>query len=292
MTGSDPAGISPRPGTAGHLVFVKLGGSVITDKARLQTARPEVIDRLAQEVARARLSHPKLRLVVGHGSGSFGHVPARRYGTRQGVRTRADWYGFTEVAAVAARLNRLVVDRFLAAGVPVWSLQPSASAWCRGGELVALATAPVELALARGLVPVVYGDVALDELQGGTIISTEQILAYLARHFHRHGLTSPERMVLVSGVDGVFEGDPNREPNARRVPTITAGNWAEVHRTLGGSHAIDVTGGMLTKVEEMVALIRDLPGLTVHILSGERSGALQTVLQDPSAGVGGTLIRW
>jgi isopentenyl phosphate kinase len=292
MTGHEPGGSAPGPDTAGHLVFVKLGGSVITDKSQPQTACPAVIDRLAGEVARALRSQPDLRLVLGHGSGSFGHVPARRYGTRQGVRTTVDWFGFAAVAAAAAQLNRLVVDRFLAAGVPVWSLQPSASAWCRGGELVSMATAPLEQALARGLVPLVYGDVALDELQGGTIISTEQILAYLARHFQRHGLTPPERMVLVSGVDGVFEGDPNREPNSRQVPTITAGNWVQVRGTLGGSHVTDVTGGMLSKVEEMIALIRDLPELTVHILSGERSGVLQTVLQEPTAEVGGTVIRW
>jgi isopentenyl phosphate kinase len=208
------------------------------------------------------------------------------------VYTTADWFGFATVAAAATQLNRLVVDRFLAAGVPVWSLQPSASARCRGGDLVSLATAPLEQALARGLVPLVYGDVALDELQGGTIISTEQIFAFLARRFQRHGLTLPGRMILVSGVDGVFEADPNREPNSKQVPTITVGNWARVRDTLGSSHATDVTGGMLSKVEEMVTLIRDLPNLTVHILSGERSGALQTVLQDPATDAGGTVIRW
>ena len=129
-----------------ELVFVKLGGSVITDKARAETARPSVIDRLASEVGRAMAARPQLQLLLGHGSGSFGHGVARHHGTRKGVHTEADWRGFAEVAAVAARLNRLVVDAFLEAGVPVWSLQPSASALCQGGELVSLATAPVERA--------------------------------------------------------------------------------------------------------------------------------------------------
>ena len=36
-----------------ELVFVKLGGSVITDKTQPETARPEVIARLAGEIAAA-----------------------------------------------------------------------------------------------------------------------------------------------------------------------------------------------------------------------------------------------
>jgi isopentenyl phosphate kinase len=202
------------------------------------------------------------------------------------VHSPAEWQGFAQVAAVAARLNRLVTDQFLAAGVPVWSLQPSTSARCRKGELVSLATHPVERALAQGLVPLLYGDVALDEVQGGTIISTEQIFAYLTRQLH------PRRLILVSAVDGVFEGDPQRDPSARPVPRISAANWAAVRQSLGGSHATDVTGGMLTKVAEMVHLARDLPGLTVHILSGERKGALEAALLDPDNVSGGTMIHW
>jgi isopentenyl phosphate kinase len=273
-------------GEAGPLVFVKLGGSVITDKTQPETARPDVIRRLAGEIARTLAVRPRLRLVVGHGSGSFGHVTARRHGTRRGVQSVDEWRGFVQVAAVAARLNRLVVDLFLESGVPVWSLQPSASAWCRGGDLVSLATAPVEMALAQGLVPLIYGDVALDELQGGTIISTEQILAYLVRQLH------PSHLVLVSQVDGVYDRDPLRDPSARPVPEISAANWPAVRAMLSGSHAPDVTGGMQAKVQEMIELVRDHPGLTVRILSGAQDGALEAALLDPGQCTVGTLIQW
>ena len=273
-------------GNQGPLIFVKLGGSVISDKTAPETARPDRIAQLAAEVARAQSECPGLRLVLGHGSGSFGHVAARRYGTRQGVRGRAGWAGFAQVAAAAARLNRLVTDEFLAAGVPVWPLQPSASARCRAGRLVALETWPLEQALAHGLVPLVYGDVALDEEWGGTIVSTEEILAYLARRLR------PVALVLVGAVDGVFEGDPLRDPGVRRVPEIAPTTWPRVQALLGGSHGTDVTGGMLTKVEVMVALVREHPDLVVHVISGERPGALETVLLRPTEHVGGTIIRW
>lgn len=151
---------------------------------------------------------------------------------------------------------------------------------------MSLEIAPVEKALTQRLVPLLYGDVALDELQGGTIISTEQIFAYLAQHLH------PARMILVGEVDGVFEGDPLREPLAGPVPEITRENWNRVRTVLGGSHGWDVTGGMLSKIEEMVGLVRSLPGLQVHVLSGRRTGALETALVSPSEVSSGTVIRW
>jgi len=271
---------------AGDLAFVKLGGSVITDKRAPETARPDTIARLAGEIAGALSGRPGLRLVLGHGSGSFGHVAARRYGTRQGVQGEAGWAGFARVATIAARLNRLVADTCLASDLPIWTLQPSASARCQEGQLLALETFPIEQALAHGLVPLVYGDVALDAVQGGTIISTEQIFAYLARRLR------PSRLVLVGAVDGVFEGDPLRDPEASPVPEITAANWPSVRTALGGSYATDVTGGMQAKVEEMVALVRDLPGLVVHLVSGERPGALEATLLRPTEFSGGTVIRW
>jgi isopentenyl phosphate kinase len=189
------------------------------------------------------------------------------------------------VAAVAARLNRLVTDIFLAAGVPVWSVQPSASARCRAGELLSLEAGPVHEALTHGLVPLVYGDVALDEVQGATIISTEQILAYLAAEL------APTRLILLGVVDGVFEADPLRDPAARLVPRIDPGNWPEVRRAVGGSHAADVTGGMAAKVEALVALLRRQPGMEAIILSGERPGALRDALLYPDR-AGGTYITW
>jgi isopentenyl phosphate kinase len=95
--------------------FLKLGVSLVTDKTRAYTARHERLARLASEVRQALDAAPDLRLVVGHGSGSFGHWAARPHGTRQGVHTPAQWRGYAEVAA-AARLNRIVAAGAVAVG--------------------------------------------------------------------------------------------------------------------------------------------------------------------------------
>ena len=74
------------------LIYLKLGGSLITQKDKPETARLDVLERLTLEIARARKTRPELQLVLGHGSGSFGHVSAQRHGTRGGVNSEAGWF--------------------------------------------------------------------------------------------------------------------------------------------------------------------------------------------------------
>ena len=271
-----------------ELVFLKLGGSLITDKTRDQTLRADVLHRLAKEISAALSERPDMQLLVGHGSGSYGHMVARRYGTRDGVGSPEQWRGYAETACVAARLNRLVLDALQAAGIPVLPIQPSASALCRDGELRLLDERPIHAALANGLVPVVYGDVALDEVRGGTIISTEQIFRWLAYHL------GPQRVLLVGEVPGVLSVDPARRPAGsddsdagHLIDEVTPLRLSGIERMLGGSRGVDVTGGMLAKVREMTSLVQGVPELCeVRLFSGLEPDLLRVVLADPHAQVG------
>lgn len=265
------------------LVFLKLGGSLITDKRRYETARPEVIRRVAQEIRAALDARPDMQLVLGHGSGSFGHFMAARYKVYEGHLE--DWVGYAETSAAAQRLNRLVVDIMLSEGVPVVSLQPSASAQCRDSELTGLEMEPVVQLLRHGLVPLVYGDVALDTVRGCTIISTEQIFIRLAQSL------CPQRIVEAGQVAGVHSGDPQRDAIVRLIPEISSDNYAEVEGILSSSFDMDVTGGMLSKVSSLFELVNEQPTLTVRIITGQRPGLITRVLVDPQAQEG-TLLRY
>jgi len=269
----------------GELVFLKLGGSLITDKSREAMAREEVIRRAAREIKGVLEARPDLRLLVGHGSGSFGHFVAQRYGTQEGIRDQEGWWGYAATGAAAAQLNRLVTSIFLQEGVPVVSFQPSASAFCRAGELIRLETEPSQEALSHHLVPMVYGDVALDEIQGCTIISTEQIFAYLARQLE------PDRIILAGMVDGVFTADPLEDREARLIEEISPANFAQVEEMLAGSYGVDVTGGMLAKIRTMYDLVCEQPSLTVRLISGMRPGLIERALLDPGIAEG-TLLHW
>ena len=115
------------------MIFLKLGGSLITDKSRPETPRLEVISRIATEIAHAFNERPDLRLVLGHGSGSFGHPPASHHKTHLGAASRNEWVGFVEVWSAAQRLNQMVIDGLIESGLPAlisFPMRPS-SRQCR-----------------------------------------------------------------------------------------------------------------------------------------------------------------
>jgi len=272
-----------------NLHFVKLGGSLITDKQRPLTPRPVVIQRLAHEIAAARAAHPGRPLLLSHGSGSYGHVVGRRYRTRAGVGPTVSsdptgWRGFCETGHIAAQLNRLVMAALLRAGLPAGlpaiSLAPSALVQCRDGAIIATETGPILAALDRGLIPLVFGDVAFDQTQGATIVSTEEVLAALVP------VLRPTHLTLAGMVDGVFDADPARQPDAHPLPRLSAAQIDDLAAAFGGSHGIDVTGGMAAKLRTMAALLAGHPDLHIHLLSGEIPGQLQRHLIDPDLPLG------
>ena len=266
------------------LVYLKLGGSLITDKRSPETPRPDVLERLAQEIAQARADRPQLRLVLGHGSGSFGHITAHYYGTRAGVHTQDEWFGFAVTADMAARLTRIVAGHLLQAQLSIWSVQPSVMLRCEDGQIRNGPQETVRLALERGLLPLVYGDVALDSLRGGTIASTEEIFETMAASL------PPDRIVLAGQVEGVYTKDPLQEPNASLLAEITPASFTSLQATLGQSHGPDVTGGMAAKIKQALRMVRSFPSLQVIICGGLTPGTVYTALT-AEANLPGTLIH-
>jgi isopentenyl phosphate kinase len=279
-----------------ELVFLKLGGSLLTDKARPRALRREVLSRLAAEISAALAFRPGFRLLIGQGGGSFAHTVASRYGTRKGVATPEEWRGYAATARAAAELNRIVIQSLADAGIPILPVQPSASAICRDGELLLLDERPIRTALANDLVPLVYGDVALDEVRGGTIVSTEQIFRWLAPRLR------PARVLLVGEVVGVLTADPmdrsagqverDLPPGSELIPEITPASFRSLGESLGGARGVDVTGGMFAKVSEMIALLAATPSLRkVQIISGLVPGLVHDVLVDPDLQAGTLIVR-
>src|SRR5690606_29188389 len=109
---------------------------------------------------------------------------------------------------------------------------------------------------------------------------TEEIFERLAADLQ------PQRMILAGEVDGVYTADPNLEPSAQRIPEITPASFAQSQAVLGGSHGVDVTGGMAAKVAQALTLTQALPGLEIVICSGLDPAHLRRVLLDPTAALG------
>ncbi len=246
--------------------LIKLGGSLVTDKLQPKSFRRATVEEITRQLIILRATQPERRIVVGHGSGSFGHVEARKYDTIHGVRSSEDRMGFARVGAAASELSQLILEEFLTADLPALRFQPSAMQIARNQALIQIATRPLLLALEQHFIPVVHGDVTLDEKLGGTIISTEALFA---------GLVAPlgvESIVLLGDVDGVLD------QAGHVIPRITRANFERFASSLGASAGVDVTGGMLQKVTEMLKLVREHSNVNIFIANGNRRDILHDLL--------------
>ena len=269
------------------LYIIKLGGSVITEKGKPFTEDIGVIRRLAMEIHDA-LSERDFALIVGHGGGSYPHVPATKFKTNEGIIDEKSYEGIARVQDAASRLNRIIVGEFINAGVNAITLQLSSTSISENGRIVEMYTKPLKMMLDYGLVPVPYGDVGLDTKQGCCILSTEEIINYLTKHaegiFKGYSL---KRIIIGGRVDGVFTGNPDEKRDAKLIPVITPKNIREVGGYLAESSGIDVTGGMKQKVGSLLELAEK--GVESEIINLLKPGNLKSALLGET-GIG-TIIR-
>lgn len=257
------------------ITLLKLGGSLITDKSKPFTPQINIIKRIAKEISIAFKHDSSLKLIIGHGSGSFGHIPAKKYNTRLGVTSSVEWAGFIEVWKEARHLNQIVLATLIEAGLPTMTFPPSSSIITENGKVISWDLRPLSTALNNGLIPLVYGDVVFDEQIGGTILSTEELFLYLAKQLN------PKRILIAGKEQGVWIDFPKR---TKIIKNISPGNFQEVLDNIGQSYDIDVTGGMIQKVTTMLNLIGEFPEIEAIIFSGEEQQCIQNALLGESPG--------
>lgn len=264
-----------------EVVFCKLGGSLITEKRRPRTLRAEVLARLCDEIAAAlpSLAEAGQHLILGHGSGSFGHVAAAEHGlagvgaAHEGASATGNLaFGASYTQAIAAELNRYVCDALRDAGVAPFTVAPSTAIVAADGESVGFDPEAVMLALAAGLLPVVYGDVVVDRVRGASICSTETALVSLAASLRAEG-RNVARAIWLGETDGVYDNDGVTMPE---IPVAD-----DVVSTLAGASGTDVTGGIVHRVSAARELA--LGGTRCLIANGMIPGLLGAALRGEAA---------
>jgi isopentenyl phosphate kinase len=249
------------------MILIKLGGSVITDKSRYGTFNRECASRLCKEI-----KDSGKRAIVVHGAGSFGHVIAKAHSIGDG-RT-----GDPEQTLAAAKvqydvrdLNSKIVNELLSAGIPAFSVPPGSCFMMDNGILDVKDAEVLTASFGLGIMPVLFGDVVFDRRKGFGICSGDQIMEALCRIF------DPERVIFVSDVDGLYDGDPKKDADAKLIAEVTA---ESLDRVDSGMSVDDVTGGVRGKMEAMlrigashrecVLVNGSVPGRLRSLLKGER----------------------
>lgn len=267
-------------------VVVKIGGSACTMKAQFETLNHEALDASAKQLG--KLKADGVRMAVIHGAGSFGHQYAREYGVSKGTGTEGDpkyplsdrlLEGAAKTRLSVTTLNKHVITALVAAGVPGITISPcpfvgTDKKQLPGSQLpAAAADGAVEL-LKRGLVPVVHGDVVLDQAQGLAILSGDVWMVELCKELRARSA------VFITDVDGVFTAPPT-EPGAQLVREILVDPKTGELELTGvsmncASH--DVTGGLKAKLESAAEVLLGAPSVeAVYIVRAGSEGADQAL---------------
>jgi isopentenyl phosphate kinase len=254
------------------LVFVKLGGSLLTDKTRPETVRSGVLDRLAEELVDGTKGELRGRLVLGHGSGSYGHAAAKQHGFDRRGDSKIGPAAVSAVQDAAARLHRQVVSVLMASGASPFSIVAGSALLARKGQPEAIDGDLLAGILRAGCLPVVYGDVVIDRDETASILSTETLFMVLIRRLLEAGRRIDE-VVWLGETEGILDS------SGQLVREIGLENGSELMKSVGGAAGIDVTGGMRHRLETALCLagmgvpsrIADgrVPGLLRAALSGE-----------------------
>ena len=217
---------------------MKLGGSVLTDKARLRTPRRATIRRLAAELATIRQP-----LLVVHGAGSYGHILARRHKLNEGGVSASKRVAATRVQQDVKELDGIVVNAFIEAGIAAIPIPPSAVLSLNDGMVVTADLTPFLEFSSMGFTPVTFGDVVRDLRRGVAVCSGDVMMLELARAFR------PERAVFATDVDGLFTADPKRRRDASLLEVVRPKDLEGIEFSI--ATRTDVTGSIEGKVRRM-----------------------------------------
>ena len=221
-------------------VVVKLGGSVITDKAVAFSYKEKAVRALGEAISSAGVP-----VVIVHGGGSFGHTVAKRYGLTSS-RSAPSPEGVSETRDAMLKLDSKICASLSAAGLHPYAFSPF-TLLDRGEGGASF----LERLLRSGATPVTFGDVVHDG-DGFRVLSGDTICVELAE------ITGASRCVMALDVDGVLDED------GEVIKILGSGAEAK----LLPSSKSDATGGISFKVSEAMRMAAT--GTEVRFVSGRK----------------------
>jgi len=263
------------------LIILKLGGSVITRKESLTPTLDSFnLIRIAREIS-ASSYH---KLIIVHGAGSFGHPYAKEYAIGSEIKSTQELTrkrkGFSKTQNSVKNLNALVCQYLLEQEIPAVSIQPSSFIETNNKRIININLDLITKYLELGFVPVLYGDVVLDmdNKIKMAVLSGDQIVKYIAEKL------KPEKVILGSDVNGIYNKDPKKYTDAYLMKIVTSHQELE---STDNTQTVDVTGGMGGKLSELLELATI--GIESEIINATHNNNIRNALNGVK-GIG-TLIR-
>ena len=248
-----------------QLTILKIGGSVITDKARECTPDISAIQRIADQ-----LSDYDLPLILIHGGGSYAHPLVTRSGISRGLRDRSQLRPISETEFYLSQLTRIIwASLMLRDKLPV-PFHPMSFVAFDKGKVKRVLLDPIRKALRAGLLPLLHGDLVFDESRGIGVLSGDRLASLIGLRL------GASRVLLGCDVDGVYSENPKTLPSATLIPEVTSENFRLVLDASRGPSS-DATGGMGEKVRQALRLAKN--GCECYIFNLREKNALPRLLE-------------
>jgi glutamate 5-kinase len=237
-------------------IVVKIGSSSLTsDEGGLNLAR---IEYFADELAALHREGCRVLLVTS------GAVAAgfRTIGYKQRPKALAEKQAAAAVGQ--ALLMQAYNNAFAARGIGVAQILLTRPDFTRR-KRINNAMMTMEELFRRRIIPIVNENdtVSVDELKFG---DNDMLSALTAN------LVKAERLIIVTDTDGLYTGDPRKDPHASRIDRVEEINERIIHYAGGAGSAVG-TGGMRSKIEAARIAVRG--GIPVFIGKVSEPGDLK-----------------
>ncbi|MBI3366201.1 isopentenyl phosphate kinase family protein [Candidatus Roizmanbacteria bacterium] len=251
------------------IILLKLGGSLITDKTKPYVLMGKNIKQIVHEVNTALEKDKTIRLIIGTGTGSFGHYPVQQFRIEKGSKTESQKYGFCSVHHSALKLNQIIVEELLKNTIKAFSLHPSSMMTAKNGVITDFYYEPIMQMIDMGIVPVVHGDMIYDKTLGSKICSVEQLFSELIIRLYKNE-SHKIVMIYAGSTDGVLDS------NGKTIATITIKSIGRIQSPFFETKGYDVTGGMKTKVMDCLGMAQY--GVDSFLINGSSKGNIEKIL--------------
>jgi len=226
------------------MILIKLGGSIITNKGKPQSARRKTIDNILKQIK--KINEP---MILVHGGGSYGHYWSVKYGMHT-KPARYSLKGLSVVKNSMIELDKIILDSAAKNRINTYSLPPTD--FMTGTQPLSHQRPLIGDISPSVLLPIPSGFPLWSSPHLSYLFSGGVIMTTIGK------ILKPRLSVFVLDVDGVYSDTKSKKliyDFKKEKPTIS-------------KNKMDVTGGMARKITEAVKMSKS--GLKVFFVNGNK----------------------
>jgi len=218
-------------------ILLKFGGSVITNK---QSMTPSINQSNLDKIGNL-INTKKYDLIIVHGAGSFGHPIAKEFKLSEGIIDNKRQENAVQTAREQLQeLNNRFCQSLIK--INTETIIPSEFMETKGPkEIIKFPKDAFDRTMNEGKVPVTFGDVTKDVIQGINILSGDVIMKKLAEIYR------PRFTIFLMDLPGVLDNAPN-DSESEIIPLVNSVKLDTLRNKIDMNN-IDVTGGIIGKIE-------------------------------------------